>query len=131
MWLRLQSGEISMANLIIILIIVVLVMYGVMATGKHFKGEGGCCGGGGKTIRENKKLDGPKLGEKEIQIEGMHCENCQNRVERMVNRIDGVVCKVNLKKKLAVVSYSKPVEDALLKEMVEKAGYEVLGIKER
>lgn len=87
-----------MANLIIIAIILVLVVYGAMATMKHFKGQGGCCGGGGNTIRENKQLDGPKLGEKEIKIEGMHCENCQNRVERFVNRLDGVVCKVNLKK---------------------------------
>lgn len=120
-----------MANLILIGIILVLVVYGAMATVKHFKGEGGCCGGGGKTIRENKQLDGPKLGEKEIRIEGMHCENCQNRVERAVNRIDGVVCKVNLKKKTAVVSYSKPVENEQLKEVIEKAGYEVLEMKDR
>ena len=120
-----------MANLIIIAIILVMIVYGAMATVKHFKGQGGCCGGGSKEIRENKKLDGPKIGEKVVKIEGMHCEHCQNRVERMVNRIDEAVCKVNLKKKIAVVSYSKPVAEEEIKAMVEKAGYEVVEISDR
>lgn len=117
-----------MSNLIIIAIILVMVVYGAMATMKHFKGQGGCCGGGGTELRENKKLDGPKIGERVVKINGMHCEHCQNRVERMVNRIDGAVCKVNLKKNIAVVSYSKPVTDEEVKAMVEKAGYEVVEI---
>ena len=117
-----------MENLIIIAIIVVLIGYGAMKTIKHFKGEGDCCGGGGKTIRENKKLDGPKLGEKVVKVEGMHCENCEIRVERFVNKLDGVVCKANHKKDQAVVIYSKPVEDEKIKEMIETAGYKVLAI---
>lgn len=114
-----------MENLIIIIILAAVVIYGLMATMKHFKGEGGCCGGGSKEIREHKKLDGPKLGEIEIQVTGMHCENCEIRVERFVNKLDGVVCKANHKKNLAVVTYSKPVEDEQLKKAIETAGYEV------
>ena len=120
-----------MENLIIIAILAAVVAYGIFATMKHFKGEGGCCGGGSKEIREHKKLDGPKLGEKEIQVMGMHCENCEIRVERFVNKLDGVVCKANHKKNLAVVAYSKPVEDSQLKQAIETAGYEVGTISER
>ena len=91
---------------------------------KHFKGQGGCCGGG-NTVKEHKKLDAPKIGEKEILIEGMHCENCKNSVERAVNNIDGAVCKVNLKKKRAKVSYSKEISDEILRETIENVGFEV------
>lgn len=117
-----------MENLIIILILVLIIAYGVMATVKHFKGEGACCGGGSRSIRENKKLDGPKLGEIEMKIEGMHCENCEIRVERFVNKLDGAVCKANHKKKQARVSYSKNLDHDQLKKMVTDAGYEVLEI---
>lgn len=120
-----------MENFIIIVILLLLVAYGASATIKHFKGEGGCCGGGNKTVREIKKLTEPKIGEKEIRIEGMHCENCRNAVERAVNRLDGAACTVNLKKKLAAVSYSQPIEDEKLKEVIEKAGFQVVSIREK
>ena len=76
-----------------------------------------------------KALAEPKLGEKVLAVEGMHCENCEIRVENALNRLDGVLCKVNLKKKTAAVSYSKEVSDELLKETVEKLGYEVTAIR--
>ncbi len=116
-----------MGNVIVISILLVAVCFGVWNSIRHFKGEGGCCGGGG-TIREKKKLDAPKLGEKTMKIEGMHCENCHNRVERAVNKIDGAVCKVNLKKKTAKISYSRQIDDELLKSTVTKLGYEVVSI---
>ena len=74
-------------------------------------------------------MTAPKLGEKVLTVEGMHCENCEVRVENALNRLDGVLCKVNLKKKTATVSYSKKVSDELLKETVERLGYEVTAIR--
>ena len=44
------------------------------------------------------------IGQKRVQIEGMTCEHCKNRVENALNRLEGVSAKVNLKKKTAVVS---------------------------
>lgn len=115
-----------MANFVIIAVLAIFVLLGLSETIRHFKGQGACCGGGGgKTVREKKKLDGPKLGEKKILIEGMHCENCQNRVERAVNRIDGAACRVNLRKKLATVSYTKEPDDERLRRAIEEAGYTV------
>ena len=43
-------------------------------------------------------------------------------------KLDGSA-KVNLKKKEAVVSYEKVVEDAAIREAVEKAGYTVQSIQ--
>lgn len=117
-----------MINYVIGAIIIFIAAFGFWQTSKHVKGESTCCGGGGGSIRDDKKLDGPKIGEKEVIVEGMHCDNCRNSVERAVNRIDGAVCRVNLKKKLAVVSYSKPVADDEIRKAIEEAGYEVKSI---
>lgn len=113
-----------MANVIILAVLAVIAVYAVSASRKHFRGEGGCCGGAG-TVREKKKLTAPRIGEKTVRIEGMHCENCRNRVEHAVNRLDGVVCRVNLRKKTARISYSVPVSDETLRETIEALGYEV------
>lgn len=117
-----------MENYIIVGILLVILVIAILRAKKHFKG-GGCCGSGGNTIRDKKTLTAPKIGEKVLVIEGMHCENCEVRVENALNRLDGVLCKVNLKKKIATVSYSAEVSDELLRETVEKVGYTVIEIR--
>lgn len=117
-----------MSNYIIIGILLVVIVIAVLRTKKHFRG-GGCCGSGSNTIRSKKTLTEPKIGEKTLVIEGMHCENCEIRVENALNRLDNVACKVNLKKKTAIVSYSAEVSDNVLKETVEKLGYKVTNIR--
>ena len=64
-----------------------------------------------------------------IIVEGMTCENCRARVENAINHYNGVVCKVDLKKKTATVSFSQPIEDLLLKQTVEKLGYTITDIR--
>lgn len=116
-----------MINAIIIGIVLVIGVLALMRMKKHFKG--GCCGSGGNTIRSRKQLTEPKIGEKKLTVEGMHCENCQARVENALNRLEGVACRVHLKKKTAVVSYSREVSDEELKDAVEKLGYQVTEIQ--
>ena len=43
-----------MENCIIIGIIAVIVVIGIIYTVKHFKGEGGCCGGGSYKPKKKK-----------------------------------------------------------------------------
>lgn len=112
-----------MENAFIIGIVLIVIVIALLRAKKHFRG--GCCGSGSTTVRSTKKLTEPKLGEIHMVVEGMHCENCQNRVEHALNRMDGVVCKVNLKKKSATVSYSREVSADVLKEAIEKMGYKV------
>ncbi len=119
------------ATVIIILVVAVVVFFAVRSSARHLKGEGGCCGGGGEVIREEKKvLDGPVIGKKIVHIEGMHCENCKNSVERHVNKIDGASCEVDLKKNLAVVSYDRPIDDTRLRRTIELLDFTVTGIEE-
>lgn len=112
-----------MQDFIIIAILAVLLTMGVLNTFKHFKNKSGCCGSGNTYIvkKKLKKI----IATKTFIIEGMTCENCKARVERYINDMDGVVGKVNLKKKELVVFMEKEVNDEEIKEAVAKAGYEV------
>lgn len=116
-----------MGNVIILAILLVMVVLALNSGRKHFKGSGGCCGGGGEE-RPHKKLEEPAIGQRVLSVEGMHCESCQARIEKAIDRLDGVVCKTNLHKKTATVTYSQPVSDDTLKEIVEKLGYRVTEI---
>lgn len=117
-----------MENIIIIGLLAVIVVFALLRFRKHFAG-GGCCGSTSTDLRSKKKLTEPKIGEKMFTVEGMHCEKCQNKVEHAVNNLDGVVCKVNLKKKTATISYSEEVSDDALKAIIEKLGYQVTSIR--
>lgn len=116
-----------MENLIIILILAVIIVLGVQSSIKHFKGQGGCCGGSSEK-RPKKKLS-HVIAKRIFTVEGMTCEHCRNRVERCINEIDGAAAKVSLGKKEAVISLEKEVSDEVLKEAIEKAGYQVTAIK--
>lgn len=118
-----------MVDIIILLLVLVLIFFAVKGSLKHFKGEGSCCGGGSGSIdKHRKKLDGPVLGKKNVRIEGMHCEHCAATVENAVNKIAGAVCKVDLKKNLATVSYDRNLDDFAIRKAIEDAGYTVVSI---
>ncbi len=115
-----------MGDIIIIAVVAVGLFFAARSMRKRVKS--GCCGGSVPKA-PRKTLDGEKIGEKIITIEGMHCENCKNSVERQINRIDGAAAKVDLKKNIAVVSLSRAVEDAELARAVEQAGFQVVKIE--
>lgn len=118
------------ATIVIIIALAVIVFFAVRGSRKHFEGEGGCCGGGGGTIEDVKELTGKKQGEKIVHIEGMHCDNCKNRVQRAINKIDGAAAKVDLKKKEAVVSYDRTISDDVIRKAVEDEDYQVTAIED-
>lgn len=66
----------------------------------------------------------------QIFIEGMTCGHCSARVEKALKAVDGIVdAKVDLANKNAIVELSSSVDDSVLKEAVEDAGYDVTDIK--
>ena len=119
----------NISTLIVLVIVIVIAAMALRSSIGHFKGEGGCCDTGGTILPDTKELEGAKIGEKRVRIEGMHCENCKNRVERAINRIDGAVGKVNLKKNIAVVSFDREVSDEEIRKAVEEQDYRVLSIE--
>lgn len=121
-----------MADTIIILVVVVILIFALKGSIRHFRGEGACCGGGSGSVKtkkaKKKTLDGPVTGQRTIRISGMHCRNCANSVTNALNAIDGVSANVSLKDNTAEVSFDRTVDDADLKQAVEKAGFEVVSI---
>lgn len=67
---------------------------------------------------------GPTLVEVDLAIEGMTCASCVARVEKRLNRVDGVEATVNLPLESAHVVLPEGVTDAELVAAVEKAGYQ-------
>lgn len=117
-----------MTDIVIIGILIILIIIGIRSGVKHFKGEGGCCGGGFSVKVKRKKLK-QVVKQRTVVIDGMTCEHCKARVESRLNSLDGVLAKVNLKRKTAVVSMEKDVEDEVIKKAIENAGYEVIEIR--
>ena len=119
----------NISTLIVLVIVIVIAAMALKSSIEHFKGEGSCCDTGGTILPDTKELEGAKIGEKKVRIEGMHCENCKNRVERAINRIDGAVAKVDLKKKTAVVSFDRDISDEEIRRAVEELDYKVITIE--
>ncbi|MDQ0913398.1 Cu+-exporting ATPase [Streptomyces canus] len=59
----------------------------------------------------------------ELSIGGMTCASCAARIEKKLNRIDGVTATVNFATEKAKVSYPDGIEVADLIATVEKTGY--------
>ena len=119
-----------MENVIIVIILIIIMVPAVRGCIKHFKGEGDCCGGP-KEKAPKKKIKGTKLKTLKVQIEGMHCNNCKNRIEKYLDAIDGVVAKVSLEKKAATVSLYKELDTEVIKKTIEDLDFKVTGITEK
>ncbi|MFJ3795071.1 heavy metal translocating P-type ATPase [Streptomyces sp. NPDC090088] len=65
----------------------------------------------------------PDTAEVELLIGGMTCASCAARVEKKLNRMDGVTATVNYATEKAKVSYPQGVKVADLIATVEKTGY--------
>ncbi|MQA81269.1 MAG: heavy metal translocating P-type ATPase [Streptosporangiales bacterium] len=61
--------------------------------------------------------------EVELAIGGMTCSSCAARIEKKLNKLDGVTATVNYATEKARVRYSADVAPTLLVEQVEAAGY--------
>ncbi len=59
----------------------------------------------------------------ELAITGMTCASCANRIERKLNKLDGVVATVNYATEKAKVTFPEAITPAQLVETVEQAGY--------
>jgi Cu+-exporting ATPase len=59
----------------------------------------------------------------ELTISGMTCSSCANRIERKLNKLDGVSASVNYATEKAKVSFGGAITPELLVETVHQAGY--------
>ncbi|MGN1175298.1 MAG: heavy-metal-associated domain-containing protein [Roseburia sp.] len=113
-----------MENFVIICLLIIAVGLAITPTIRHFKGQGGCCGG--SSYKPKKKKLKNVVQKKIFKVEGMHCENCSNRVMEAVNSIPELSANVKLKQGIVIISYAEPVEDIMIKEAIERVGYKVI-----
>ena len=64
--------------------------------------------------------------EHDLLIEGMTCAACVSRVEKALNKVDGVTASVSLATERAHVEAPPGVDDAVLVDAVRKAGYDAV-----
>ena len=117
-----------MENAMIAGILIIFILVGIPSGLKHFKGEGGCCGGASAKVK--RKHLKHVIKKRCVSIEGMTCKNCKNRVEGRLNELGGVSARVSLKNKTTKVDCDREIDAGTIREAIEKKGYVVSDVKE-
>ncbi len=65
-----------------------------------------------------------KIAAVELSIDGMTCASCAHRIEKKLNKLDGVTATVNFATEKARVEYGEEVTPEQLVATVEQAGYQ-------
>ena len=80
---------------------------------------------------DKKENKGASQMEKVLNIEGMVCMNCVKHVEKALRELAGISeVTVSLAEKSARIQLNGDVSDAMLKEAVEDAGYQLISIQQ-
>jgi Copper chaperone len=117
------------STIIALLILAVVLFFAVKSSLKHFRGEGGCCGGSGKEkLVKPQKLENV-IATKTVKIDGMRCENCNRRVQNALNSIEGINAVVNGDKQQAEIKLGKVIDDKEIIKTITKLGYRVTSIQ--
>lgn len=65
--------------------------------------------------------------EKKIKIEGMSCMHCVKKVEQALKSIAEIKSvKVDLEEKVAKIILKKEIENSIIEEAVQEAGFKVV-----
>ncbi len=121
------SSKVGVA--IVVLVFAIVLALAVRAALRHFKGEGGCCGGGaGEPPPVADKAIGPAVARRELALGGLHCMKCVARVKAALEALPGVAADVTLDPQRAVVRMDREVPDEALRKAVEAQGFQVLSI---
>ncbi|MGE4549112.1 MAG: heavy-metal-associated domain-containing protein [Intestinibacillus sp.] len=114
-----------MGTALVLLVLLVIAVFAVYSYRRRL--SVGCCGAGGDAPEKRRKVAdrNPKHYpyETTLAINGMHCTNCQIRVENALNTLDGVWASVDLHSAQASVRMRRKMDAAALCDAVQRAGY--------
>lgn len=80
--------------------------------------------------KNNKEKKMSELNKMIVRVNNMSCNHCKNRVEEVLKNIAGIEnAEVNLDEKLANVEFFGSVDEEEIKEKINDAGYEFVGIE--
>lgn len=112
-----------MGTIIVLLVLIIMVVVAIYHSRQHFHGVGGCCGNTQDKVPE-KCL--PEITDRrQIEIAGIHCQNCQAKIRNAINATKHLACQKITFHHLIVVSDLK-IDDEELKNIIEKTGYQVI-----
>ena len=124
----------NMLNIIIVLIVAAIVVFGSISYIKKLKKGGDCCPEHEEATKSIKVKDRDKSHypyEAKLAIDGMSCNNCVRNVENALNALDGTWATVSLEDNMATVLLKNPPDIEKLSKAVADAGYMVLKRKSK
>ena len=124
----------NIVNIIIVLIVAAIVVFGSITYIKKLKKGGDCCPEHEEATKSIKVKDRDKSHypyEAKLAIDGMSCNNCVRNVENALNALDGTWATVSLEDNMATVLLKNPPDIEKLSKAVADAGYMVLKRKSK
>ena len=124
----------NIVNIIIVLIVAAIVVFGSINYIKKLKKGGDCCPEHEEATKSIKVKDRDKSHypyEAKLAIDGMSCNNCVRNVENALNALDGTWATVSLEDNMATVLLRNPPDIEKLSKAVADAGYMVLKRKSK
>lgn len=124
----------NIVNIIIVLIVASIVVFGSINYIKKLKKGGDCCPEHEEATKSIKVKDRDKSHypyEAKLAIDGMSCNNCVRNVENALNALDGTWATVSLEDNMATVLLKNPPDIEKLSKAVADAGYMVLKRKSK
>lgn len=115
-----------MANVIIVLILVVAVVYGIYNYVHHLNHGGGCCGEHDAPARKVKATDTNKsryLHRLVMGVDGMTCQNCQRHVENALNAMTDTLAEADLSAQKVTVWTKADADEDAIRQAIRDAGY--------
>ena len=115
-----------MANVIIVLILVVAVVYGIYNYVHHLNHGGGCCGEHDAPARKVKAADTNKshyLHRLVMGVDGMTCQNCQRHVENALNAMTDTLAEADLSAQKVTVGTKADADEDAIRQAIRDAGY--------
>lgn len=115
-----------MANVIIVLILVVAVVYGIYNYVHHLNHGGGCCGEHDAPARKVKAADTNKSHYPHrlvMGVDGMTCQNCQHHVENALNAMTDTLAEADLSAQKVTVWTKADADEDAIRQAIRDAGY--------
>lgn len=115
-----------MANVIIVLILVIAVVYGIYNYVHHLNHGGGCCGEHDAPARKVKAADTNKSHYPHrlvMGVDGMTCQNCQRHVENALNAMTDTLAEADLSAQKVTVWTKADADEDAIRQAIRDAGY--------
>lgn len=119
-----------MGTTIILLLLAALTVFAVRRYAKTL--AHGCCGAGGSTARVRVQDRDPAHYpySAAIQVAGMTCANCKQRIENALNTEPGTWAEVDLRGGAVLIRMKQPLPEERLRLVIAREGYTVLSVRQ-